>query len=687
MDSTTARGGQAFRTDVQGLRAIAVGLVLLYHAGVPGISGGYIGVDVFFVISGFLISTHLLQSLEREGRIRFADFYARRIRRILPASLTVAAFTAVAAVVFYPPVALERVLRDALATILYVPNIWFAVQETDYLADHSPSPYQHYWSLGVEEQFYLLWPLVLLLLFLLVRRRRTWLILCTTAITGASLVAGAMLTLADQPTAFFSLPTRAWELLVGAVIAMLLLRGPLRASAAGAAIGGWVGVAMVLAGAVAFDSGTAFPGVVALVPTVGTALVLLFGATPSKAGPATLLSIRPMQFVGLISYSLYLVHWPLLVITQAHVGEERPLPLLARVMLGIVLALPLAWLLFRFVETPLRSPRMLTSRPPRVTMFATLGLSILLTVSAASIVHWASVRDLGTSIPVASAPDFPADPPVATEFVPQNLRPALDEVADDLPRLYADGCRLDVKSEQVLDCVYGDATGAKRIAIFGDSHSAQWFPAIDELAGDISAIRTYTKSSCPAAEVTVLVKGVPYSACDRWRENVLAHIVADPPDVVVISNFSHYALSGEPRGERRQGIWKRGLSATVERLRAAGIRVLIIADTPQAPAQPPTCLSADVADVTACDIGRDSALDEEIATAERAVAEQTDSAYADLTKYICDAKLCPVIFDLQVYRDVNHLTSTFVRYLAPALRPQLAEMLDLAPASLGESAG
>ncbi|WP_309128024.1 acyltransferase family protein [Microbacterium sp.] len=686
MDSTTARGGQAFRTDVQGLRAIAVGLVLLYHAGVPGISGGYIGVDVFFVISGFLISTHLLQTLEREGRIHFADFYARRIRRILPASLTVAAFTAVAAVLFYPPVALERVLRDALATILYVPNIWFAVQETDYLADHSPSPYQHYWSLGVEEQFYLLWPLVLLLLFLLVRRRRSWLILCIIALTGASLVAGAVLTLGDQPTAFFSLPTRAWELLVGALVAVLLRRPP-RAPAAAVAIGGWAGVAMVLAGAVAFDSGTAFPGVVALVPTVGTALVIFFGATPSTAGPTTLLSIRPMQFVGLISYSLYLVHWPLLVITHAHVGEERPLPLFARVMLGIVLALPLAWLLFRFVETPLRSPRMLTSRRPRATMFAALGLSILLTVSTAWTVQWASVRDLGTSTPVALAPDFPAEPPVATEFVPQNLRPALDEVADDLPRLYADGCRLDVKSEQVLDCVYGDATGAKRIAVFGDSHSAQWFPAIDELAGRISAIRAYTKSSCPAAEVTVLVKGVPYSACDRWREKVLAHLVADPPDVVVISNFSHYPLSGQPHGERRQEIWKRGLSATVERLRAAGIRVLIIADTPQSPAQPPTCLSADVADVTACDIGRDSALDEEIAAAERAVAQETDSAYADLTRYICDAKVCPaIIFDLQVYRDVNHLTSTFVRYLAPALRPQLAEMLDVPPASLGESA-
>lgn len=219
------RTRRGFRTDVQGLRAIAVGLVLLYHAGVPLITGGYVGVDVFFVISGFLISTHLLESLDRDGRIRFADFYARRIRRILPASLVVAALTALAAVVFYPPLGLERVLRDAFATILYVPNVWFAIQNTDYLADHSPSPFQHYWSLGVEEQFYLFWPLLLVFLVLLVRRRRAFVIGGIAVIAAVSMISGIVLTPIDQPSAFFLLPTRAWELLIGALVAAILLRG------------------------------------------------------------------------------------------------------------------------------------------------------------------------------------------------------------------------------------------------------------------------------------------------------------------------------------------------------------------------------------------------------------------------------------------------------------------------------
>ena len=212
-----------FRADIQGLRAIAVGLVLLYHAGVPGVPGGYVGVDVFFVISGFLISSHLLETIERDGRISFAQFYARRARRILPASFVVAGLTAVAVVAFFPPLGVERVLRDGLATVLYVPNIWFAAQNTDYLADHSPSPYQHYWSLGVEEQFYLLWPLILLLLALIVRRRRALVAGGIAVIAALSLAACIIMTQAQQPLAFFLLPTRAWELLAGALVGAAVL--------------------------------------------------------------------------------------------------------------------------------------------------------------------------------------------------------------------------------------------------------------------------------------------------------------------------------------------------------------------------------------------------------------------------------------------------------------------------------
>ncbi|MDP3952924.1 acyltransferase, partial [Microbacterium sp.] len=362
----------------------------------PLVTGGYVGVDVFFVISGFLISSHLLESLERDGRIDFADFYARRIRRILPASLTVAVLTAVAAIVFYPPLALERVIRDGLATILYVPNVWFAIQNTDYLADHSPSPYQHYWSLGVEEQFYLVWPLLLFGMFFAFRRRKRAVVIGIAVLALLSLLAGISMTPVNQPMAFFLLPTRAWELLAGALVGAILLHTSGRFPAWLAVAGGWIGLGMIAASALLYDDRTVFPGTAALLPTAGTALVLLFGAHAPRGGPGWVLSLRPMQFVGLISYSLYLVHWPLLVVTQAAVGEEAPLRLLVKVLLGVVLAIPLAWLLFRFVETPLRAPHQLMGRRPRVTLWGTLGITVLLTALLAGTAQWASARDVGT---------------------------------------------------------------------------------------------------------------------------------------------------------------------------------------------------------------------------------------------------------------------------------------------------
>lgn len=675
-----SRPRRSFRTDVQGLRAVAVGLVLLYHAGVPFLTGGYVGVDVFFVISGFLISSHLLESLEQNGRIQFADFYARRIRRILPASLVVALLTAVSAIIFYPPLALERILRDALATILYVPNIWFAAQKTDYLADSAASPYQHYWSLGVEEQFYLVWPLLLLLLIYVTRRRRKIVVAAVAALAAASLLSGILLTPIDQPSAFFLLPTRAWELLVGGIVGAVLLRGAPQIPRWVEAVGGWIGLAMVLGSALLYDEQTAFPGTAAMLPVFGTALVILFGVRGAAAGPTGLLSLRPMQFLGLISYSLYLVHWPLLVVTQAAVGEQTPLRLVIKVLVGIVIAIPLAWLLFRFVETPLRAPHWLTRRRPRWTLWGALALTIAFALGSVAAVHWAAVRDVGTGGSVAAAPGFPASPPNATSFLPRNMTPTLDGVADDVAPVYGDGCHYDVKREDVQNCSYGDVDGARTVAVFGDSHSAQWFPAVERFATREGGIRinSYTKSSCPAVDVTVLDKDVPYASCDRWRAQVLESLVESPPDLVVISSYAWYPLADAVDDVARVTEWAEGVDRTVSQLREAGSEVLVIADSPRFSAAPATCASANVMDVRVCEAERATALDLEFMEEERIVAESAGATYIDLTEFICDTDTCPIVVDdIFVYRDVNHMTTTFVSYLAPALEPTLTSLLGI----------
>ncbi len=669
---------RGFRADVQGLRAIAVGLVLLFHAGVPFFGGGYVGVDVFFVISGFLISSHLLEALERDGRIDFGEFYARRIRRILPASLVVATLTVLAAIIIYPVVGLERVLRDAIATILYVPNIWFAIQETDYLADHSPSPYQHYWSLGVEEQFYLLWPVLLLLGFLLVRRSRAGLTLVVTALLSASFVAAVVLTAVHQPSAFFLLPTRAWELLLGALIGLLLLggrsRGPLWARAGA----GWLGVGMIVASAVLFDASTPFPGVAAALPTVGTALVIYFGASDVRGGPSLLLDRRPMQFIGLISYSLYLVHWPLLVLGQVAVGEHRPLSLMWKIVLGIVVAVPLAWLLFRLVETPLRAPKALTSRRPAVTIVSTLVLTAALACGLLAATQWAAQREVPVGPPIGTVTTFPETPPEANGFVSEDMTPALADVSDDVAPMYDDGCHHDVFAESVQDCAYGEIGGEVQVAVFGDSHSAQWFPAAEAFAEETGGveIRAFTKSSCPAVSATVVVSSAPYDSCDRWREAVLRHLEQNPPQLVIISSYAHYPLVKGADEESRHAVWADGIEVTVERLRAAGVEVLVIADTPRFDSAPAACAAANPLDVLVCAGDRAAVLDGELTAAEAAAVVRAGGTYADLTDYICTDTDCPVVIANHfVYRDVNHLTGTFVRYLAPELIDVMSGLL------------
>jgi len=267
-----------FRPDIQGLRAIAVGAVVLYHAGVPFLPGGYVGVDIFFVISGFLITSHLLGQLESHGTLRFGEFYARRARRILPASFVVLALSVAAALIWYPPLLMKDLWAAAVATALYVPNYFFASANSDYLAESSnPSLFQHYWSLGVEEQFYLLWPVLLALVWVLVRSRRA-LVGVLIAVVAASFALCVWLTFAAQPWAFFSLPSRAWELGVGGLVAVLLQRRPGIVEERWAAPLGWAGIAAMAASVFLFSSETLFPGAAAAVPVLGTAAVIAAGS-------------------------------------------------------------------------------------------------------------------------------------------------------------------------------------------------------------------------------------------------------------------------------------------------------------------------------------------------------------------------------------------------------------------------
>ncbi|MCU1619008.1 MAG: acyltransferase, partial [Modestobacter sp.] len=260
---STARG---FRPDIEGLRAVAVLAVVLFHAGVPGLDGGFVGVDVFFVVSGFLITGLLWRELAGTGTVRLTRFYGARARRLLPAATLVLVATVVAAVLLLPPLRARAVLGDAVASALYVGNYRLALQGTDYLAaDAPPSPFQHYWSLGLEEQFYLVWPALMIATAWAVRRRRPArkvgpFVVVLAVVAALSLVLSLSWTRTQPPWAFFALPARAWELAAGGLLALLTVgRRPLPAPVAGPA--GWLGLGLVAGSCVRLGGGTPYPGV------------------------------------------------------------------------------------------------------------------------------------------------------------------------------------------------------------------------------------------------------------------------------------------------------------------------------------------------------------------------------------------------------------------------------------------
>jgi peptidoglycan/LPS O-acetylase OafA/YrhL len=426
------RVGAKFRPDIEGLRGLAVLLVVVFHAGL-GLSGGFVGVDVFFVISGFLITGLLLREREQTGRIDFLAFYARRIRRLLPAALAVILITLPIAFVLFAPLDRAQMIWDGAASALSVGNIRFALAEGDYFANlAAPSPFLHFWSLGVEEQFYLIWP-ALLLLAATARhiRRGAWLALFNVFL--ASLTAAALLTTIAPNWAFYSLPTRAFELAAGGLLAVA---APTIARLPRWFIGpvGWLGAVTVIASALTFDAGMAFPGTVALIPTLGAVAMIAAGeAGISWWSPAALLSVGPMRFVGRISYSLYLWHWPIFVLAGVALGFGREPGLLIGLWL-IGISIGVSMLSWALIEEPFRHGFHLPQPfrlhfpqlRPGLTVAAGLAgmLSVVLVANSLALAADADLQAIGHggspgSDPVSWAPEsVPPDDPDTADVDP-----------------------------------------------------------------------------------------------------------------------------------------------------------------------------------------------------------------------------------------------------------------------------
>ncbi|MGN6407966.1 MAG: acyltransferase family protein [Curtobacterium sp.] len=633
-----------WRPDIQGLRAVAVVGVLVFHADAPWLSGGFAGVDVFFVISGFLITCNLLRERAATGSIRLVRFWIGRLVRLAPAALATIAATVGMAFVVLPPLDRITVRVDALAAALGIENLTLARTGTNYLAAHDVSPFQQFWSLGVEEQFYVGWALVLAAVCAVPFLRRH-LGVIVVLLCAASLAAMFLTKAAHGPWAFFGPHARAWELGVGALVAVLsTARGrrrlpvearPSRSALVAARTTAPAGIVLIAASFVLFDETTTYPGLATFVPVIG-ALCIVAPVRVESDPVRAVLGSTAFRWVGDRSYSLYLWHWPLLVIPGLALDRALTVPEVAGTLLATV---ALAWLSHRYLERGVAEWCRATPRRPVGIVVA--GAAILAAVVPA------------TAVPVLHTPDTvtPATPtevlagPRPSEVVPANVTPSLHEIAEDIPPVYGDACVAEANTSTPLECSIG--AGDRTIVLFGDSHAVQWSSPLREYANAAGArLVVIAKTACPAPEITVWSNalGRESKECDEWRAAALERITEMRPDLVVVGTAGSRYADVHLGKESFEEAWDAGFDRTLGAFARADLPTAVLLDAPQWPRTPNRCVSRAIADVDACSIPTTSAVSDELVALDRLAIERAGATAIDPVPWLCTDVCSPVVW-------------------------------------------
>lgn len=741
---------ETFRPDVEGLRGIAILFVVLFHSDLVSLPGGFVGVDVFFVISGFLITGLLLRERERTGRIALGGFYARRVRRLMPAALVVVAVILPAAAAVVAPLDRPIVSLDGAAAAISVANVRFAASEGDYFtAMSSPSPFTHFWSLSVEEQFYLVWPA---LLFLGARGRRPRLgaAIALGAVLVASFASCLVVTEIAPSWAFYMLPTRAWQLSTGGLLAIGAVSLARLPGLPMAALG-WVGLAGVLVAPLVLDPTMAYPGAIALLPTLGAAALIASGER--RWSPAGLLAVGPLRFLGRISYSLYLWHWPILVLPVIAAGAPLEPALRAGLVAASIAVATLSW---AWVEEPFRrgSPRLVAGTTRTL---AVAGVALAFVVAVGGGLWYGQERDLDIAVasqadvatgdaiggedvdwtaedpaagmtddgdaalpgrvddetgepapsggvaasspspaaetgetPSATAPatatPLPTATPRVSHVLPRDVRPPLSRARRDMERPWRDGCLLFEAGTTPPECVYGDSNGAFTVALVGDSHASDLFPMVEAVARRHGwRLETYLKVNCPFMDMRV--RSLALKRAYRECTGWRDAVVAD----LAASPPDLVIVTNSrwiyPVLAEDGSVARQGAALARMITRLPGL-VVVVADTPAADRDIPACLSAHTRDIRSCAVPRSTAFSGAMRARERLAVRESGARLVDLTVAVCPTDPCPaVVRGMIVLRDKHHLTATFARSLAPALDRALAAFLQSAAAPTLPSTG
>ncbi|MFC2064934.1 acyltransferase family protein [Chloroflexota bacterium] len=657
-----------FRPDIEGLRGVAILLIIGYHAKFQLFQGGYIGVDIFFVLSGYLITWLLINEAEENGTINLLKFYARRVRRLLPAVAVMVIVIIPIGAILLAPFEHREIANTAVATSAYLSNFYFARAAVDYLGSSIDlNPLLHTWSLGVEEQFYMVWPLFVIFSLGVSRwQKRKFSLLNLFIWMGivaiVSFLFSVYLTSKNQPLAFFLLPTRAWEFAIGA-LGLLIPAGnstfntnqktdndknkiiKFSLMILNPKILGYLGLFGILISASIFNQETVFPGFVVLIPALSTVLVLRAGAFSEGTGVSKILGYPLLNFFGKLSYSWYLWHWPIFVFASVVIDTSS---IGLRISL-IIISFIVAKLSFHLIENPIRFNRWLIQRPS-----LSLGFALILTIIGISISFtWRQM-----SIRWADSP---------TQLAYTNAR-------NDLAVIYENGCHLSFFNTEINinDCETGEINATRTVILYGDSHAAQWYPALEIIAFQEEwRLIPMTKSSCPFLDLPVSNErlGREYTECDTWRLNVVENIQDIQPFIIVMTSINSYPFSTQE--------WFTETENTLRTISPMAEIVVILGDTPYTGFDVPTYLARKswipgIVDYPPLEVRRIKHTIQINETLNEAAGKFENVFFIDMYQYICPETPCLLEISGQPkFRDNHHLSKAFSESLAPILTEQL----------------
>jgi len=674
----------AVRTDIQALRALAVGMVVLYHLWPGRLPGGFIGVDVFFVISGFLITSHLLRS-PPTGVRDLAAFWARRVRRLLPASFLVLWAAFAATLLIAPRTAWIPSLREIGASALYIENWSLAAQSVDYLgAEEAPTLVQHFWSLSVEEQFYLVWPVLLVgcgwLAVRLRRRPGTLYFVGIAALCAASLTYSVVATARQPAQAYFVTPTRLWELGAGAVLAAAATWNWRSLSLHMRTVLSWAGLGLIAFACLTYTGATPFPGWQAAVPVVGTLLVIAAAPEHAPLSPRPLMDLRPIQWLGDVSYSIYLWHWPLIILAPFVLGHNAGL--IDRALI-FVATLILAGLSKTLVEDRFRQGHVGVRR----VLFTAVVASLVTALACGVLVRQLETESQDRRAQLLTALEDPSDclgaaaldPGVTCTAQPELLTPS--DAKSDKPTAYADKCWEAPPFDGLATCRYGDMGSPVQVALIGNSHAGNLLPALQRLADRHGwGLTTLVASRCPTSTAKwQFPRPTDADGCHAWGERVLKKVRDAKFDLVVTQQLTPYRAQGAPTAADSNDMVEAGYRQYLQGILNTGSKVLVVRDTPYPKHTLPSipdCVAENEQDSSACDGKRSEWLKPDpLYTAARSIRDPAMSS-VDLNDHVCKTDICPaVVGGMVVYFDASHLTASYAVTLTPYLEPTLVRLL------------